>query len=87
MSYRLRLTPQTADELQRLFDFLAQQDAEAAERARLAIEKAFRFLESFPFACRKACDEFAYSCHITWELPRSAVSGGMIIDLPAHTTT
>ncbi len=53
MSYRVRLTPRAADDLQRLFDFLADQDVSAAERAKAAIEKAFDFLRDFPFACRK----------------------------------
>lgn len=60
MSYQLRLAPQAADDLQRLFDFLAQHDVQAAERARLAIEKAFGFLQSFPFACRKASVEHPF---------------------------
>lgn len=57
MSYRLRLTPGAADDLQRLFDHLAETDPSAAERARAAIEKAFDFLQTFPFACRKATSE------------------------------
>ena len=56
MNYRLRLTPGAADDLQRLFDFLAGQDLPAAKRARQAIGQAFAFLGSFPFACRKASD-------------------------------
>lgn len=60
MNYQLRLAPQAADDLQRLFDFLAQHDVQAAERARLAIEKAFGFLQSFPFACRKASVEHPF---------------------------
>ncbi|MEW6120240.1 MAG: type II toxin-antitoxin system RelE/ParE family toxin [Pseudomonadota bacterium] len=54
MSYRLRLAPGAADDLQRLFDFLADQYLAAAERARQAVEKAFELLRNFPFACRKA---------------------------------
>ncbi|MHB8211849.1 MAG: type II toxin-antitoxin system RelE/ParE family toxin [Acidithiobacillus sp.] len=57
MSYRVRLTPRAADDLQRLFDFLADQDVSAAERAKAAIEKAFDFLRDFPFACRKVLPE------------------------------
>ncbi|GMV56054.1 MAG: hypothetical protein AMXMBFR6_18590 [Betaproteobacteria bacterium] len=53
MNYRLRLTPGAAEDLQRLFDFLAEQDLAMAERARVAIAKAFDFLREFPFACRK----------------------------------
>jgi plasmid stabilization system protein ParE len=56
VTYRLRLAPGAADDLQRLFDFLAEQDLPAAKRARQAIEQAFAFLGSFPFACRKVSD-------------------------------
>lgn len=54
MSDQVRLAPRAADDLQRLFDFLAGQDLLAAEHAREAIGKAFAFLQTFPFACRKA---------------------------------
>ena len=60
MSYRLRLTPGAADDLQRLFEFLAEHDLAAAERAREAIAKAFDFLRAFPFACRKATPEHPF---------------------------
>jgi len=54
VSYRLRLTQAAADDLQRLFDFLAEHDVSLAMRARDAIAQAFDFLTAFPFACRKA---------------------------------
>lgn len=57
MSYKLRLTPGAAEDLRRLFDYLAERDLSTAERARAAIEKAFDFLQTFPFACRKATSE------------------------------
>lgn len=57
MSQRLRLTRAAADDLQRLFDFLADQDLPAAVRAREAIARAFDFLVAFPFACRKAAPQ------------------------------
>ncbi|MDA3878236.1 MAG: type II toxin-antitoxin system RelE/ParE family toxin [Halothiobacillus sp.] len=60
MSYRVRLTTAAADDLQRLFEFLVEHDVHAAERARLAIEKAFSFLRDFPFACRKATPEYPF---------------------------
>lgn len=53
MNYRLRIAPRAADDLQRLFEFLADQDQAAAIRARDAVVKAFEFLQAFPFACRK----------------------------------
>lgn len=54
MNYRLRLAPRAADDLQQLFDFLAERDLAAAIQAREVIAKAFEFLQTFPFACRKA---------------------------------
>ncbi len=60
MNYQLRLAPRAADDLQRLFEFLAQHDFTAAERAREAIAKAFEFLQTFPFACRKATPEHPF---------------------------
>lgn len=57
MSYQVRLAPRAADDLQRLFDFLAGHDLSAAEGARVAIGKAIEFLQTFPFACRKAAPD------------------------------
>ena len=54
MAYRLRIAPGAQADLERLFDFLADHDLASAQRARLAIEKAYDFIETFPFACRKA---------------------------------
>ena len=57
MSYTVRFTPAAAKDLQRLFDFLAEQDVKAARRARTAIAKGIEFLGTFPFSCRKASPE------------------------------
>lgn len=57
MSYRVRFTPAAADDLQRLFDFLAEQDLEAVERAREAIGYAIEILQIFPLSFRKASPE------------------------------
>ena len=57
MSYTVRFTPAAAKDLQRLFDFLAEQDVTAARRARTAIAKGIEFLRAFPFSCRKASPE------------------------------
>ncbi len=54
MSSEVRLAPAAADDLQRLIEFLADNDVKAAERARLAIGEALKFLSLFPFSCRKA---------------------------------
>ena len=56
MPYRLVLSTQAQDDLERLFTFLADKDLAAAQRARKAIEKAYELLEQFPFSCRKAGD-------------------------------
>ena len=56
MSFRLRVTEAAQENLERLFDFLAANDLEAAVRARAAIEKAYEFAEAMPFGCRKADD-------------------------------
>jgi len=52
--YKVRFTPDAEADLLRLFDFLLEQDASAAEKARAAIAKAVELLEVFPFTCRKA---------------------------------
>jgi len=54
MSYRVRVSAAAQKDLERLFEFLAADDFPSAVRARDAIEKAYDFLESMPFACRKA---------------------------------
>jgi len=40
---QVRLAPREADDLQRLFDFLAGHDLSAAKDTRVAIGKAFEF--------------------------------------------
>lgn len=55
-SYRLVLSTQAQDDLERLLMFLVDKDLAAAQRARQAIEKGYEFLEHFPFSCRKASD-------------------------------
>lgn len=54
MSYRVRFTPEARADLERLYDFLLEEDIRAAERALHKIERAFCFLEEFPFSCRRA---------------------------------
>lgn len=54
MSYEVRLAPAAADDMQRLIEFLADNDVNAAGRARVAIAEALKFLSLFPFSCRKA---------------------------------
>ena len=57
MSYEVRLAHAAADDLQRLVEFLAENDLKAAERARLSIGEALKLLSLFPFSCRKASAE------------------------------
>ena len=54
MSFQLRVSEAAQRDLERLFEFLAANDFQAAVRARAAIEKAYDFSETMPFACRKA---------------------------------
>ncbi len=54
MGYQLRVTAAAQKDLERLFNFLAGENFSAAVLARAAIEKAYDFAESMPFACRKA---------------------------------
>ena len=56
MSCQLRVAEAAQRNLERLFEFLAERDLNAAIRARAAIEKAYEFAETMPFACRKADD-------------------------------
>ena len=60
MSYTVQLTPDAAEDLERLFIYLTERDLVSAERARDAIAKAFDFLHMFPFACRKASSEHVF---------------------------
>lgn len=71
MSYRLRLAARAANDLQRLFDYLAERDLDTAERARVAIEKAFGFLEAFPFTCRKASPDHPFLREMVIEFGQS----------------
>lgn len=59
MNYRLRITPRAADDLQRMFEFLAERDLRAARRAR-GFGQGFEFLQTFPFACRKPAPEHPF---------------------------
>ena len=52
--YRIRFTAEAEDDLLRLFDFLAEKDWGAAERAVEAIHAGVDLLKFSPFSCRKA---------------------------------
>lgn len=51
--FQVRFTPEAEEDLLRLFDFLLEQDADMAEKARNSIAKALELLKVFPFSCRK----------------------------------
>ncbi|PIV87930.1 MAG: plasmid stabilization protein [Hydrogenophilales bacterium CG17_big_fil_post_rev_8_21_14_2_50_63_12] len=71
MSYQVGFVPRAADDLQRLLDFLAEQDLPAAEHARAAIPQAISLLQSFPFACRKALPVNPFLRELVIEFGRS----------------
>lgn len=54
MTYKVRLTPEALEDLDRLYDFLVERDLNAAERALEVIERALDLLAYSPFSCRKA---------------------------------
>lgn len=54
MSFRVRFAPAAREDLKRLYEFLLEEDLDAARSARAAIGKAIEVLREFPFSCRKA---------------------------------
>ncbi|MFT4179568.1 MAG: type II toxin-antitoxin system RelE/ParE family toxin [Thermomonas sp.] len=56
MNRRVRLSTKAQDDLDRLFDFLAEQDIAAAHRARAAIARAYGLIGELPLIGRKAGD-------------------------------
>ena len=54
MTYLLRFTYGSRDDLKRLYLFLYRQDKNSAKHARDNIYKAIDTLRTFPFTCRKA---------------------------------
>lgn len=61
MSFRVRLTREAQDDLERLFDFVLERelarsagDVDLAERALSAIRAGIETLKTSPFTCRKA---------------------------------
>lgn len=53
MSYRIRYTDAAEQDLQRLVEFLAIRDRQAARRASKVIRASMKLLQDFPFTCRK----------------------------------
>jgi len=61
LSFRVRLTREAQDDLERLFDFVLERelarlggDLELAERALSALRAGVETLKTSPFTCRKA---------------------------------
>jgi plasmid stabilization system protein ParE len=54
VTYKVRLTAEALEDLDRLYDFLLERDLAVAERALAAIEQALTLLAYSPFSCRKA---------------------------------
>jgi plasmid stabilization system protein ParE len=54
VTYRVRLTEDALDNLDRFYDFLLKRELGAAERALAAIKHALNLLAFSPFSCRKA---------------------------------
>lgn len=54
MSYRVRYTQAAREDLLRLYEFLLENDLDAARSALEAIRKSIGLLQDFPFTCRKA---------------------------------
>jgi plasmid stabilization system protein ParE len=54
VNYRVRLTTEAIEDLDRLYGFLLGRDLQVAERALAAIEHGLAVLAYSPFSCRKA---------------------------------
>lgn len=52
-SFGVRFTPEAEEDILRLYDFLAEKNVQAADRALAAIEAAADFLTLSPYTCRK----------------------------------
>jgi len=57
VSYRVRYTKSAREDLLRLYEFLLENDLDAARGALEAIKKSVGFLQDFPFTCRKASSD------------------------------
>lgn len=55
-TFQVVLTPEAQQDLERLYQFSLELDADIADRAFAAIENAYKLLSHSPFSCRKAAD-------------------------------
>jgi plasmid stabilization system protein ParE len=54
VTYRVRLTAEVLEDLERLYESLLERNLDVAERALDVIEHGFSLLAYSPFSCRKA---------------------------------
>jgi plasmid stabilization system protein ParE len=57
MAFNVRYAKNAREDIKTLYQFLLNQDVEAAKRAFNAISKITEFLQEFPFSCRKADEQ------------------------------
>ncbi len=60
MRYRVRFTQGAKEDLIKLYEFLPEKNQSAAEQALESIAQSLKFLERFPFSCRKAVPENSF---------------------------
>ena len=60
MRYRVRFTQGAKEDLIKLYEFLLEKNQSAAEQALESIAQSLKFLERFPFSCRKAVPENSF---------------------------
>jgi plasmid stabilization system protein ParE len=56
-SFNVRYTKGAKEDIKQLYQFLLNQDINAAKHALSAIGKITEFLQDFPFSCRKADEQ------------------------------
>ena len=57
MAFSVRYTKNAKEDIITLYQFLLNQDVEAAKQAFNAISKITEFLQEFPFSCRKSDEQ------------------------------
>ena len=57
MAFNVRYAKNAREDIKTLYQFLLNQDVEAAKRAFNAISKIIEFLQEFPFSCRKTDEQ------------------------------
>ena len=57
MSFNVRYTKGAREDIKQLYQFLPDQDINAAKHALSGIGKITEFLQDFPFSCRKADEQ------------------------------